>query len=63
MRFGSAFRNGNFLPITGMTISALVFILDLIVSSRRNWHIVVGLIRVSAGTGRLVGIALRFSPH
>jgi hypothetical protein len=64
MRLGSPFRNRDFFPISGVPISALFFILHLmIVSSWRDWRIVVRLIRVAAGTGRLVRVTVRSRRH
>jgi hypothetical protein len=64
MRLGSTLRNRDFFPIAGVPISGLIFDLDLMVgSSGRNWHIGIWLIRVSARTGWLVGVAPRFTGH
>ena len=64
MRFGSAFGNWDFLPIAGVAIATLFFVLYIpIVSSRRNYDIVVGLIWIAAGARWLLGITLRFRRH
>src|SRR5450631_991267 len=64
MRFWSAFRSRDLFPIARVPIAALVLILDLaIISSVRNWNIVIRLIRVAAGSSRFVRIALQFSCH
>jgi hypothetical protein len=51
MRLGSAFRSRDLFPIAGMPIATLFFVLSLtIVSSGRDWNIVIRLIRIAAGT-------------
>ena len=65
MRFGSSFRNRDFVPLARMAISALFLIPNFtIISSRRYWNIGIRqLIWIAARTGRLVGIALCSCGH
>jgi hypothetical protein len=64
MGLGGTFRKRNLFPIAGVTIAALLLILNLaIVWSRRGWNIIGRLIRVAAGNRWFVWGASGFRRH